>query len=247
MIKGLLLDLNGTTIDILTDEGHYDTYRMMSNLLSYQGVYLSPEDVRQLYFSYNKEQRKSSSEEYPEFDAEAIFAKIIQTHGTEMTHALPTDVRNTLPRFLAEAFRSATLFNLSLYDGVPEVLNELKKQYQLGAVSDGQQLWAEPEMRRVGLKKYFDFVLVSGKYGYRKPDLRLYQKALKKMNLNPDEVIFIGNDMYRDIYGAHEAGMKTVFFKSNQGDQQSYGIEADYIIYNFKQLPEAIRFLAEKK
>ncbi len=246
MIKGILLDLNGTVIDILTDEGNRDVYRTMSNLLSYYGVYLSADEVRQLYFAYNKEQRKSSKEAYPEFDVAAIFAQLIAEHGTAMTKALPADVRHTLPRFLAEAFRAATLFKLSLYDGARQVLDDLKQTYRLAAVSDGQYLWAEPEMRRVGLEDDFEFVIVSGKYGYRKPDKRMYQKALKKMRLKPEEVIFVGNDMYRDVYGAHEAGMKTVFFKSNQGDHKSYGVEADYIIYDFKQLPEAIRFLSNK-
>lgn len=243
VIKGLLFDLNGTVIDILTDEGNYDVYRIMSNLLSYQGVYLSPEEVKRIYFSYNKEQRKGSSELYPEFDAAKIFARIIDDYASDMTIALPKTIRQSLPRFLAETFRAATMFNLSLYDGVRQVLDELKLRYRLAAVSDGQMLWAEPEMRRVGLANYFEFLIVSGEYGYRKPDLRIYQKALTKMNLKHDEVIFIGNDMYRDVYGAHNAGMKTIFFKSNQGDQQSYGVEPDYIIYDFKQLPEAIAFL----
>ncbi len=246
MIKALLIDLNGTVIDILTDEGNHDVYRVMSNLLSYYGVYLSPDEVRQRYFAYNKEQRKSSKEAYPEFDVEAIFAQMVKMHMTDLTRSLPIEVRKTLPRFLAEAFRAATMFKLSLYDGVRQVLGELKKEYRIAAVSDGQQLWAEPELRRMGLEHDFECIIVSGKYGYRKPDLRMYQKALKKMRLKPEEVIFIGNDMYRDVYGAHAAGMKTVFFKSNQGDHKSYGVEADYIIYDFKQLPEAIRFLSQK-
>ncbi len=246
MIKGILLDLNGTVIDILTDEGNYDVYRTMSNLLSYYGVYLSADEVRQVYFVYNKKQRKSSSEVYPEFDAAAVFEQLIAKYGTETTSALPSDLRRMLPCFLAHAFRAATMYKLSLYDGVRHVLDELKQTYRIAAVSDGQQLWAEPELRRAGLGDDFEFVIVSGKYGYRKPDIRMYQKALKKMRLNPTEVIFVGNDMYRDIYGAHEAGMKTVFFKSNQGDHKSYGVEADYIIYDFKQLPEAIRFLSAK-
>ena len=66
------------------------------------------------------------------------------------------------------------------------------------------------------------------------------------MRLKPDEVLFVGNDMYRDVFGAHEAGMKTIFFKSNQGDHKSYGVEPDYIIYDFKQLPQAVDFLAAK-
>ena len=65
------------------------------------------------------------------------------------------------------------------------------------------------------------------------------------MGLSPEEVLYIGNDMYRDIYGAHEAGMKTVFFKSNQGDHEKHGAEPDYIIYHFSELPRAIKFLSE--
>ena len=77
-------------------------------------------------------------------------------------------------------------------------------------------------------------------------DLRLFERALASMQLFPDEVIFIGNDMYRDVYGGHAAGMKTVFFKSNQGDHDFHGAEADYIIYNFRELPRAIEFLTRQ-
>ena len=56
-------------------------------------------------------------------------------------------------------------------------------------------------------------------------------------------MIFVGNDMYRDVFGANRLGIKTVFFKSNQGEQRKSGAEPDYIIYDFRQLPEAVRFL----
>ena len=62
------------------------------------------------------------------------------------------------------------------------------------------------------------------------------------MNLAADEALFVGNDMFRDIYGAHEAGMKTVFFKSNQGDWKPHGAEPDYVIYSFGELPRAIEY-----
>ena len=52
-------------------------------------------------------------------------------------------------------------------------------------------------------------------------------------------------DMNSDIEFGKNAGMKTVFFKSNQGDHKSRGIEPDYIIYNFNELPRAVAFLEE--
>ena len=62
------------------------------------------------------------------------------------------------------------------------------------------------------------------------------------LDLRPDNVIFVGNDMYRDIYGAKQLGIKTVFFSSNQGRKTAEGVEPDYIIYEFAELRRAIAF-----
>ena len=62
------------------------------------------------------------------------------------------------------------------------------------------------------------------------------------MKLDPLEVVYVGNDMYRDVHGAKKLGMKTVFFKSNQGTQDIDGVKPDYIIYNFPELINAIHF-----
>ena len=98
----------------------------------------------------------------------------------------------------------------------------------------------------MGLLDYFDPIIISSTHGYRKPDRRMFERMLIKMNLAPSEVIFIGNDMYRDIFGANRLGIKTVFFRSNQGEQKSSGAEPDYVINNFSELPEAVRFLSNQ-
>ena len=60
--------------------------------------------------------------------------------------------------------------------------------------------------------------------------------------MQASDVLFVGNDMYRDVFGGQKIGMKTVFFKSNQGTQEKAGVQPDYIIYNFPELLNAIRF-----
>ena len=77
MIRGLIFDINGTVTDILTDEGCNEIYRILSNFLDYQGISLSPDSVRQLYFDLNKRQRRESKEEFPEFDVVEIFREIV--------------------------------------------------------------------------------------------------------------------------------------------------------------------------
>lgn len=243
--RGIVFDINGTLVDILTDEGRDDIYRTLSNLLDYQGISLDPETIRELYFQLNKEQRRTSEEEHPEFDAVAIFRDIIARHATTFTRQLPAEKSAALPRLCAEVFRAASRLKLELYPGVEAVLAGLRDQYQLAAVSDGQSAWAVPELRAVGLSEYFNPVIVSGDLGYRKPDPRIFEAALAGMGLTAPEVLFVGNDMYRDVFGAHRLGLKTVFFRSNQGDQERRSVEPDYIIYDFAELPRAIRFLEE--
>lgn len=53
--------------------------------------------------------------------------------------------------------------------------------------------------------------------------------------------LFVGNDMYRDIYGTRKLGIKTVFFKSNQGLQEKDDVESDFLIDDFLELLHAIK------
>ena len=97
-------------------------------------------------------------------------------------------------------------------------------------------------LRAVGIDGYFDPIIVSGDFGYRKPDPRLFKAALTALRVAPENVLFVGNDMFRDIYAAKQCGIKNVFFSSNQGSKQSEGVKPDYIIYQFSEMRQAVDF-----
>ena len=245
IIKGIIFDINGTITDIRTNEWHDDVYRVISNLLSYEGLLLDPTTVKDLYFQIMKEQRAAHAERHPEFDAVAIFHEIVTRHATDFTRSLSPEKLAQIPLLLAETYRAASRFRLQLYPGVVDTLRLLQPKYHLAAITDGQVAYALPELNAVGLTGYFDPIIVSGSYGYRKPDERLFTTILTAMKMLPSEVLFVGNDMYRDVFGGQKAGIKTVFFKSNQGMQEKAGVQPDYIIYNFPELLNAIRFFEE--
>jgi putative hydrolase of the HAD superfamily len=245
-VKGIMFDINGTLVDIQTNEWHDEVYRVMSHLLSYQGILLEPKIVKDLYFQIMKEQRAASGERHPEFDVIGIFRTIIMQHSTDFTHGLPTQKLEQLPRLLAETHRAVSRFRLQLYPGVVDTIPHLHTKYHLAIISDSQTAYAVPELNAVGLSGYFDPIIISGDFGYRKPHERLFAAALTAMKLEPSEVLFVGNDMYRDVYGAQRLGIKTVFCTSNQGTQEKEGIKPDYIIYNFPELLNAIRFFADQ-
>lgn len=248
--KAILFDINGTLVDILTDEGREDIYRTIANYLRYHNIYLDADGLRKEYFKRLQQQKKSSGEEFPEFDAVRLWHDFLsdQMADNRQKTSRPPGVQklNHMAQFLAEIFRAASMFKLQPYPGVLETLMTLAKGYRLAALSDAQSQWALPELRTVALQSFFESVIVSGDLGYRKPDPRIFALAFKRLKLEPKETLFVGNDMYRDVYGAQQAGMQAVYFATDQGRSKHKNTEPDYIIYHFQELPTAVAFLENK-
>ena len=235
-IRAVVWDANGTLVRILTDEGMDEIFRAAAHFLTYQGIDLCRQQVRELYFRIMTEQQHASPYAHPEFDAAGIWHRIIEEHRTAFTRALPAAKLEQMPLFLAEMSRGISRRRLGLYPHAREVLDALRGRYPLALVTDAQTAYARGELHRVGLLGYFDPIIVSGDYGYRKPDRRLFQLALDGMNVTAQHALYVGNDMYRDIFGAREAGLKTVMFDSDQGKKAYRDCVPDYTITDLREL-----------
>ena len=241
-IRALLFDINGTLIDIETNEGLEEIYRAIAHFLTYQGISLRRGEVRDLYFQLMQQQRETSKETYAEWNAVEVWREILQRNASDYTRSLPPEKLQQLPLFLAELHRGIARKRLRLYPQVREVLDQLRPYYPMAIVSDAQSAYAVPELYATGLLGYFNRVIISADYGYRKPDVRLFQKALDALQVQAEQTLFIGNDMYRDIFGSQQLKMKTIFISSNQGEKYYQGVQPDCIIYHFAELPQAINF-----
>ena len=235
-IRAIAFDVNGTLIRIQTEDGDEQIFRSAAHFLTYQGIDLHRDQIRDLYFQTMKEQLRASPQEYPEFDAVGVWRSIIDGHMTDFTRALPAGKLRQMPLFLAEMARGIARQRLGLYPSVREVLDVLRGRYPLAVVTDAQSANARGELHKVGLLGYFDPVVVSGDHGYRKPDRRLFQFAIDGMNVAAGNALYVGNDMYRDIHGAREAGMQTVMFDSDQGTKAHLDCVPDYTITDFRDL-----------
>jgi putative hydrolase of the HAD superfamily len=238
-IKGILFDLYGTLIDIDTDESLEEIYRGIAHYLTYHGVYLHRWEVRDRYYEIMKRQKEEGGEEYPEINVEAIWNSFLGQEGIGAPLA-----RRKLALILAQLYRAISRKRLQLYPDVKRVLDELRVTYRMALVSDAQPCYALPEMTAVGLEGYFDPIIISAYYGFRKPDTRLIKKALDTMKLGPAEVICVGNDMYRDIFGASQLGIKAIFIDSNQGAKAHENVTPDYFAHRFEDVLKGVEVLA---
>jgi putative hydrolase of the HAD superfamily len=239
-IQAIAFDVNGTLVEILTEDDMEQCFRAAGHFLTYQGVDLRRQEVRDLYFRTMKEQQADSPEEYPEFDAVKIWQTIVEENQTDFTRALPVEKQAQIPLFLAEMYRGVSRRRLRLYPFVRETLALVRERFPLAVVTDAQSAYARGEMHQVGILDYFDPIVISGDYGFRKPDRRLFQAALDGMGVAAEHTLFIGNDMHRDIFGAREAGMITMMFDSEQGTKEHLDCVPDYTITDYRQLIEIL-------
>jgi putative hydrolase of the HAD superfamily len=235
-VRAIAFDVNGTLVEILTDDHMKQIFRAAGHFLTYQGVDLRRGEIRDLYFGVMKEQQRLSPEAYPEFDAVAIWRTIINDHATDFTRALAPGKLEQMPLFLAEMYRGISRRRLRLYPHVRRVLDILRQRFPLALVTDAQSAYARGELHRVGLLDYFDPIIVSGDHGYRKPDRRLFELALSGMGVAAEHTLYVGNDMHRDVFGAREAGMRTVMYASDQGTKTYGDCVPDHTITDHREL-----------
>jgi putative hydrolase of the HAD superfamily len=103
--------------------------------------------------------------------------------------------------------REATLWRV-VRPGVLDTLDRLKSAgYKLGIVSNAEgQIAGDAE--RFGLAPFFDVIIDSHIVGVAKPDPRIFQIALDRLGVAPDEARFAGDIFSIDILGARAAGIE---------------------------------------
>ena len=207
MIKGIFFDLYGTLIDILTDEVDPWVYSTLSRYLSYRDIKIAPKELRKTYFEDIQSQLKQSNETRPEVDVYKIFSNMMHRYGNK-TYSKSAIVDT------AVLFRSLTMRRFEVFQGVYEVLESLLEKYELSLISDAQWVFTEPEMAMLGLTPYFKFRILSSRFGFKKPDVRLFDMAMKKLMINPEESVYIGDNPQKDLVGAKKAGMTFILFRS---------------------------------
>lgn len=103
--------------------------------------------------------------------------------------------------------------NSANWDQIPpgtcDRLQHIASQYQIGVISnaDGR---IEDVLRRCEIADCFLTITDSGLVGYEKPHPEIFRQALRSLNVNPEESLYVG-DMYSvDYLGATGAGMQAV-------------------------------------
>ncbi len=100
-------------------------------------------------------------------------------------------------------------------DGISDFLVFLKEQnIRTGVISNimicGQVL--EERIRQRLPENNFEFIIATSDYMFKKPSKQIFELALAKADLNPEDVWYIGNSYRCDVNGAKSAGIFPVWY-----------------------------------
>lgn len=93
-------------------------------------------------------------------------------------------------------------------------------------------------LERIGAEGFFSHFFSSKDLGVSKPDRRFFEAIAGKTGTAASECVMIGNDYEKDICGAKQAGMRTVFY--NPTSVSGPFPMADTVISEMERLPEII-------
>lgn len=98
-----------------------------------------------------------------------------------------------------------------------ELCEALSKKVRLAAVTNGIQDVQTRRIRKSGLDKWFQVVVVSEAIGFSKPDPKIFEAVLSKMgHSKKNSVLMIGDSIKADIQGAQSAGIDTCWVNLKQ-------------------------------
>lgn len=122
---------------------------------------------------------------------------------------------------------------IEFFDGAMDVLNQLSSDYSLGALSNGNA-----DITRLGLSHLFSFAYSAEQVGAPKPEPNLFHHAINHSQIQPAEMIYVGDDPRLDVDAANKLGIKTVWL--DHGTKPKGDTEPSAVISNIKELPEAV-------
>ena len=96
------------------------------------------------------------------------------------------------------------------FDGVREVLDELKRRpIGMGIISNWD--WtARDVLTAAGLIDYFDPIVISAEVDCMKPESRIFELALEKAQIPAHRCLYIGDNYYDDALGSRKVGMQAL-------------------------------------
>ena len=221
MYRNYIFDFYGTLADIRTDEEAPGLWEKISEIYQALGAAYGPQELQHAFRRLEQEEKERLETDTGEPDLTKVFAMLYHNKKAFCDAAQA--------RMTAITFRALSRRYLRVYDGVEELLGELRRRgRKVYLLSNAQTDFTRPEIEMLGLTHYFDDIFISSEQGCKKPSPVFFRRLLEQYGLNPAESIMIGNDEAADIAGAQSVGMDTLYIHTAISPKEYGKVRATY-------------------
>ncbi|MBE7103558.1 HAD-IA family hydrolase [Bacillus cereus] len=103
----------------------------------------------------------------------------------------------------------------SINQNTINIINTIKSHIKVGIITNGSTQRQKAKIINTNLNRYFDTIIISEEAGFSKPDKRIFELVLNKLNVQSEDVLFVGDDLEKDIAGCQNANIKGIWFNPN--------------------------------
>jgi len=243
LIQAVLFDFYDTLVRIRTDDWGDEAMRGVAYFLRYHGILLRRTDVREAAQEAIQRQVGSATDPNFEVDLGLMWRNVVEQRAPDYARRQDTAYLARLGRTLARIQRSQSRDEFELRDDALSVLNELRHDYRLGIISNGQGDFVRAELAELELDHLFEAVIVSSDHGCRKPDPRLFHHASSALGLPREAVVHVSSISHCDGQAAARAGLPAVVFGARASSTR-LGSVAIRTVRDLDDVPRAVRELA---
>ncbi len=90
------------------------------------------------------------------------------------------------------------------------MLARLRRRGLRLAVISNWDLRLRPVLERLRLLRYFDVVVISQEVGFAKPDPAIFERASDLLEVPPEQILHVGDELPADVRGARAAGFQVL-------------------------------------
>jgi putative hydrolase of the HAD superfamily len=234
-IRGILLDIGDTIVD--ATRLHKLTLLKTVTIIAREESSIQPESFIRAY------QEADSESDIAELaDLNHLYSDKRILIGTFQKLGLPVD-NSLIARFLT-LYRSELRRNLKPDSNLQYLFNELLAQkIRLGIVSNGTTTEQLDQLELLGIKDFFDPILISQAVGLRKPEPAIFLLASKLWDIPPSQILVVGDRIDWEVVGAKRAGMQSALTTQfvDWHSQASSAAEPDFILHRLDDLLEILK------
>ena len=242
-IRAAIFDMGGTLEDV-----YYDDDLRLKATVGFRDI-LAKRDldpglgIPELYALIKtgmKNYQDWRLESQQELAPEHVWHKFVFTN-----HNMPKDKLEAIGEELA-FYWDTRFFRRALRPEVPPMLEALRARgIRLGVISNITSRGAVPHsLAEYGIAHYFDAVLMSAEFGWRKPNPRIFHEATRLMNVPSAECAYVGDTVSRDIIGARRSGYALAIqiksFLTTVSDGEKDVESPDAIVQNLMQVVDLV-------